>query len=211
MDVILYYLASSIAVIIVMTIMGFTRAYISYKLGDVTIKNMGKVSLNPKKHFEILGFISFLFFDFGWCAPIEISSLYYKNRKKGNVLVFILPLIVAIILAFIFNFIHLLIIRYVGSLKFISIIEIILYTIPIYFINFAIFNIIPVYPLFGQKFFQAVLPANKAIKLLQYEKFIQILVMFLLISGLLQRVLNIISSFILNIISIPIQLILGFI
>ena len=211
MNVILYYLANSIAVIIVMTIMGFTRGYTSYKLGDIAIKNMGKLSLNPKKHFEILGFIVFLFFNFGWSAPVDISSLYYKNRKKGNILVFIIPLIVAIMLAFIFNFIYLLIIRYKGYFTLIPIIGMISYTIAIYFINFAVFNIIPIYPLFGQKFFQAILPTNKAIKLSQYEKFLQILVIFLLISGLLQKVLNIISSFILAIISIPVQFILGFI
>lgn len=206
MDVILYYLALSLAAIIVITVMGFSKAYTSYKLGDVAIKNMGKVTLNPKKHFEILGFIIFIFFGYGWTAPVDTSSLYYKNRKKGNILVCVMPLMVALVCAFFsysIYFILLKILGFSGSNFFI----IFLNSLCLFFINFAIFNLIPIYPLLGQKLFQTLLPANKALKLSQYEKLIQVAVIFLLLSGLLQKVLDVISIVIITIISLPLYMI----
>lgn len=209
MDIILYYLISSLAIVIIMTVMGFTKAYTSYKLGDVAIKNMGKVSLNPKKHFEILGFIIFLFFNFGWTAPVDTSSLYYKNRKRDTILVCVVPLIVAIILAFLSNIIYSILFNVVGTGSSIDFITLFFKILTKLYVNFAVFNIIPIYPLFGQKLFQTILPINKSIKLSQYEKIFQVLIIFLLLSGLLQYVLNFISSIILLILNMPIKAILG--
>ena len=198
MDVIIHYLIISLAVIIVMTVMGFSKAYTSYKLGDVAIKNIGKVSLNPKRHFEILGFIMFVFFGYGWTAPIDTSSVYYKDRKKGNLLVSIVPFIVAFICAFICSIIYK-----------IDILPNFSSTLGILFIKFIVCNIFPIYPFFGQKLFQTVLPSNKAIKLAQYDKMLQIAFIFLLFSGFFQRFLDMLSLFILNIIFLPISFIIS--
>ena len=192
MDVILHYIIDSLAILVCITVMGFTKAYTSYKLGDVEIKNMGKVSLNPKKHFEILGFIMFLFFNYGWTAPVDTSALYYKDRKKGNILVSIVPFIVALTLAFLSFFVLRILVLNI-NLEAINPISKFFNFLTVCFINFVVFNIFPIYPLFGQKLFQAILPANKAIKLSQYEKIFQVLIIFLLLSGILDTFLNFVS------------------
>lgn len=192
MDVILHYIITSLAALVCITVMGFTKAYTSYKLGDITVKNMGKVSLNPKKHFEIIGFIIFVVFGYGWTAPVDTSALYYKDRKKGNILVSIMPFIVALILSFLSFFIFKILIE-VGNLSPLNFISVFFNNLSVLFINFLVFNILPVYPLFGQKLFQTILPANKAIKLSQYEKILQVLIIFLLLSGILNKILSIVS------------------
>lgn len=192
MDVILHYIITSLAALVCVTVMGFTKAYTSYKLGDITVKNMGKVSLNPKKHFEIIGFIMFVVFGYGWTAPADTSALYYKDRKKGNILVSIMPFIVALILSFLSFFIFKILIE-VGNLSPLNFISVFFNNLSVLFINFLVFNILPVYPLFGQKLFQTILPANKAIKLSQYEKILQVLIIFLLLSGILNKILSIVS------------------
>lgn len=192
MDVILHYIITSLAALVCVTVMGFTKAYTSYKLGDITVKNMGKVSLNPKKHFEIIGFIIFVVFGYGWTAPVDTSALYYKDRKKGNILVSIMPFIVALILSFLSFFIFKILIE-VGNLSPLNFISVFFNNLSVLFINFLVFNILPVYPLFGQKLFQTILPANKAIKLSQYEKILQVLIIFLLLSGILNKILSIVS------------------
>lgn len=207
MEIINAYLIKALAILIVITVMGFSKAYTSYKLGDIAIKNMGKVSLNPKKHFEILGFIIFIFFGYGWTAPLDTSSLYYKNRKKGNILVNTIPFLVAIIFAFLSYFIAKILTLF--NLGIVLNISVFFSILGAYFINFLVFNIFPIYPLFGQKLFQAILPSNKAIKLSQYEKMLQIVVVFLLISGILQKFLQYISLFILTMISLPVNIIFG--
>lgn len=198
MNTILSYLAMFLAAIIVVTVAGFSKAYISYKLGDKQIKAMGKVSLNPKKHFEIIGFIMLVFFQYGWCAPIETSSMYYKNRKMGNILVSVLPLGICIFLAVILKNVYVLF-PFSHSILWVFLSKLINMLI-IYFVNFSILNIIPIYPLFGEKLFQAILPPSKSFKLSQYGKVLQMIVIFLLLFGLLQKVLNIISFFILKVI-----------
>lgn len=203
MEAIMYYVISGLAIILVMSVMGFTKAYTSYKLGDIAIKNMGKVTLNPKAHFEIIGFIIFLFFNYGWNAPIETSSLYYKNRKKGNIMVCIMPFIVGIIMAFLSLACYFVVISFLGQSGYIKYIALFFNNLSVYFINFVVFNLIPIYPLYGQKLFQTLLPTNKVLMFSQYEKILQVLIIFLLLSGILQNLLNAISSFIFSIIAIP--------
>lgn len=192
-----------LAAIIVMTTMGFVKSYTSYKFGDIAIKNMGKVTLNPKKHFETIGFFLLVFTGgYGWTAPVDTSALYYKNRKRDTILVSIIPLIVALIIAFglqvVFVFIEMIKIPSIFQM-FISLF------IPILilcFVKFAIFNLIPIYPLFGQKLFQTILPANKALMLSQYDKILQVIVIMILLFGWLNFILDPIVRFIINIMSI---------
>ena len=33
------------------------HGYVSYKQGDPTARNLGRITLNPLKHFDIMGFI----------------------------------------------------------------------------------------------------------------------------------------------------------
>ncbi len=208
MITIIYYLTMCLSALFVMTVMGFSKAYTSYKLGDIAIKNKGKVSLNPKKHFEIIGFVLIAFFEYGWTAPVDTSSLYYKNRKRDNILVCVVPLIFAIILAFIFYIIAVLI----ATLEFnyISILSTFCMVTATLLVKFAVFNILPIYPLFGQKLFQTILPANKALALSQYEKIIQVLIILLVLMGYLQKVLDIVSNAILSVIGNLAMLLLGF-
>ncbi len=191
-----------LAAIIVMTTMGFIKAYTSYKFGDIAIKNMGKVTLNPKKHFEIIGFFLLVFTGgYGWTAPVDTSALYYKNRKRDTILVSVIPLIVALVIAFglqvLFIFVEMIKTPSIFQM-FISLFIPVLVT---YFVKFAVFNLIPIYPLFGQKLFQAILPTNKALMLSQYDKIIQLLVIMFLLFGWLDFILNPIVNFITSIMS----------
>lgn len=208
MTTIIYYLTMCLSALFVMTVMGFSKAYTSYKLGDIAIKNKGKVSLNPKKHFEIIGFVLIVFFGYGWTAPVDTSSLYYKNRKRDNILVCVVPLVFAIILAFVFYII--VVLTSILEINYINIISSFCMTIATLLVKFAVFNILPIYPLFGQKLFQTILPANKALALSQYEKIIQVLIILLILMGYLQKVLDIASNAILSGIGNIVILLLGF-
>lgn len=206
MYTIFYYLTLCLSALFVMTVMGFSKAYTSYKLGDIAIKNKGKVSLNPKKHFEIIGFVLIAFFGYGWTAPVDTSSLYYKNRKRDTILVNVVPLIVAIILAIILYLVALLVIKIQFDLSMISMFFMMTCSL---LIQFAIFNLLPIYPLFGQKLFQAILPTNKSLVLTQYEKIIQLLIIFLLLMGYLQKVLGFISNIVLKLIANTVTTLIG--
>lgn len=179
---------SVISIIFVIYIHELSKAYASYKLGDVSIKNTGNLTLNPLKYIDPLGFLVFLFTGYGWSNPVETSSLYYKNRKHGTLITYGLPILINFILGIvfiiIFSFTNKLIFNYLGT----------------YCIHMAVFNLIPVYPLCGQKILLTILSSDKAFFYSKIEKFIQIIVVIFLLSGHLVTILNFLVKIIINLI-----------
>ena len=78
----------------------------AYALGDDTAKREGRLTLNPLKHIEPIGFLAMLIFKFGWAKPVPINPLNFKKRKRDTLLVslagpisnFFLAILVVIIL-----------------------------------------------------------------------------------------------------------------
>ena len=45
----------------------------AYALGDDTAKSEGRLTLNPLKHIDPIGFLAMLIFKFGWAKPVPIN------------------------------------------------------------------------------------------------------------------------------------------
>ena len=52
------------------------HGYVSYKLGDPTARNLGRITLNPLKHFDIFGFICMVVARVGWAKPVPVNPRY---------------------------------------------------------------------------------------------------------------------------------------
>ncbi|MEA4973293.1 hypothetical protein SDC9_124057 [bioreactor metagenome] len=165
------------AIMLATTIHEFTRAAVSTALGDKIPKEEGRLTLNPLKHFEPIGMLIMLVCGFGWGKPVNISSLYYKDRKKGVLITAIAPTVanlvfavIAALLAIVFSNIYWL--------------SIFLMRVCYFSCCLIIYNLLPVAPMDCVKVLSVVLPANSYFKLIQYEKFIQMAFVFLLFIGL---------------------------
>ena len=79
----------------------YAHGWISYKLGDPTAKQAGRLTLNPLKHLDPLGVLCMLFFHVGWAKPVPINPCYYKNKKKGIITVSLAGPLANFILAFV--------------------------------------------------------------------------------------------------------------
>jgi Zn-dependent protease len=57
----------------------------AYKLGDTTAKDQGRITLNPLKHIDIIGFIFIVVAGFGWAKPVEFTpgALSHPRRDKA--------------------------------------------------------------------------------------------------------------------------------
>jgi Zn-dependent protease len=66
-------------IIIGLTVHEFSHAYIADKCGDPTSKDQGRVSLNPLKHIDPLGFLLLLIAGFGWAKPVEFNQKNLRN------------------------------------------------------------------------------------------------------------------------------------
>ena len=194
MDTLIYFVLEAITIIIVTTLFEYMKAFLSTIQGDTVPKSMGKLTLNPVKHFEPIGFLLFLYSGYGWANPVETSSRNYKDKETGTIITYLVPIIVFIILAVLIKIImNIVMVANNGAMMYLNVF---LAYLSRNLAAVAVFNIIPVYPMSGSWLIRCILNPNQAIKYAQYEKPLQIIVMFLLVLGLLSSVLDPIVNFI---------------
>ena len=70
-----------------LTIHEYAHALAAWKLGDDTAKRMGRLSLNPLVHLDLLGTILLFIVHFGWAKPVPVDPRNFRNPKKDMLLV----------------------------------------------------------------------------------------------------------------------------
>ena len=90
------------ALVIAVSFHEAAHAWMADKMGDPTGKNLGRVTLDPTKHFSLWGIFMFLFIGFGWGKPVPTNPRNYYNYKKGNALVAIAGVSMNMIIALLF-------------------------------------------------------------------------------------------------------------
>ena len=78
-----HYILRIPIVLLSLSVHEVAHGYVAYKLGDPTARNLGRLSLNPMKHFDLFGSLCMLLFGFGWAKPVPISTRYFKNPRSG--------------------------------------------------------------------------------------------------------------------------------
>ena len=131
----------------------FAHGYVSWKMGDPTPKEDGRLSLNPFHHLDIMGTLCLVLFHFGWAKPVRINSWYYKERKKGVFWTALAGPLANFIMAFAGMFSMGLIYKFAAGRA--GSVLVYLYNLLNYFavlnIGLGVFNLIPIPPLDGSK------------------------------------------------------------
>jgi len=68
-------------IILGLTVHEFSHAWIAHRCGDSTARDQGRITLNPLRHIDPLGFIMLLVAGFGWAKPVEFNERNLKNPK----------------------------------------------------------------------------------------------------------------------------------
>ena len=68
------------------TIHEYAHGRAALRLGDPTAKNMGRLTLNPLTHIDPFGAICLFLFNFGWAKPVPVDPRYFKDVRKGLIL-----------------------------------------------------------------------------------------------------------------------------
>lgn len=172
------------ALLIAISFHEYAHARVSYSLGDPTPKWRGRLSLNPLVHLDPIGLIMLWLFRFGWAKPVEINPSYYKEPKKGTILVSLAGPMANLILAFIAMIILKLDILRIGVL------DSFIYILFLYNLTLAVFNLIPIPPLDGSKILAGLLPARQAYEFTKLEAYGPFVLILLVYFGLLGKILN---------------------
>ncbi|MFZ7120436.1 MAG: site-2 protease family protein [Eubacteriaceae bacterium] len=172
------------ALLISITFHELAHGYTAYKLGDPTAKDMGRLTLNPIKHIDPIGFIALLILRFGWAKPVPYNPNYFEKRKQGTFLVAIAGPLTNILLALIS--IILIMILKPDNITIYSFLENLFY----FNVIFAIFNLLPVPPLDGSKLIASILPEKMETYFWKYEKYGYGVLLLLMVTDVIGYILN---------------------
>ena len=184
-EAVIHFLITIFVYLISLTVHEFSHAFAAYKMGDPTAKSMGRLTLNPFKHIDLIGFLFFIFLGVGWAKPVPINPLNFKKYRKGTRIVsivgiisnFVMGLLAAGICAILFSTVG------VGGIALAYVYDILFYFM---LVNsfLALFNLLPIPPLDGFNFISSFMKAeNKFLKFMLkngYKIFISILIVSLL-------------------------------
>ena len=88
------------------------HGWMSDRLGDPTPRASGRLTLNPLRHLDLWGTLCLLFFHVGWAKPVPINPYYYKDRKKGIILVSLAGPVMNFLVAFVSVLLEGLLVKY---------------------------------------------------------------------------------------------------
>ncbi len=181
------------------------HGYVSYKLGDPTARNLGRITLNPLKHFDIFGFICMVVARVGWAKPVPVNPRYYKNPRVGMALTAAAGPVSNLLLGFIGVFGSELTYRWVLNITFSggdATLAITVFNFFYYFaisnISLAVFNLIPVPPFDGSRIVYVFLPPKYYFGIMKYERYIMLAVLVLVYIGVLDGPLGAFMELIYN-------------
>jgi len=72
-------------IILGLTVHEYCHALAAYKLGDQTAREMGRLTFNPLKHIDLIGFLFIIIAGFGWAKPVQFNpgNLRHYRRDKA--------------------------------------------------------------------------------------------------------------------------------
>ena len=153
------FVAWLIAIIFSLTIHEFAHALAATLQGDPTSKSMGRLTLNPIAHIDVIGFLSLLLVGFGWGKPVPVNPIYFKDGKKGDILVSLAGPLANLIAIIFFG----IVIRIIASLNIVEpgnlMIQFLFFIVMINIV-LMVFNLIPLPPLDGSHVLFHLLPSK---------------------------------------------------
>ena len=139
-------IARVIIILLILPLHEFAHGYVSYKLGDMTPKYDGRLTLNPFKHLDVWGTLCLLVFHVGWAKPVRINTRNYKNKKRDTILVAAAGVVMNFLLAFVCMILHGLLYKYGSSGLILNYLYVLTYYGAVLNIGLGVFNLIPIPP-----------------------------------------------------------------
>jgi Zn-dependent protease len=163
-----------------------SHGYVAWRFGDPTARMMGRLTLNPLKHIDIIGTLMIFFIGIGWAKPVPVVFENLRNPKRDMIWVAAAGPITNIMLATASALLLRGIVAFSnpadsGSPLAMLVEPVVLMLAFSVYINLllAIFNMIPVPPLDGGRVLVGLLPYRQAAALSRVEPYGMIIIIAL--------------------------------
>ena len=170
----LYYLIRALVTLVAIPFHEAGHALAAWLLGDPTARREGRLSLNPFRHFDLMGTLCMVLAGVGWAKPVSTDPRNFKNPKAGMALTALAGPVANLLLAYLAMVVWKLLYYWapvtVGTvfaarfLQYLVMMD----------VSLAVFNLIPVPPLDGSRILLVVLPRQMYFGLMRYERYIMI-------------------------------------
>jgi Zn-dependent protease len=133
----------------------FAHAWMASKCGDNTAARMGRLTLNPMAHLDVMGSLMILFVGFGWAKPVPVDSRNLSDPRKDMMKVAAAGPLSNLLLAMLAGMAW----RLLGGINFLldTNFPVLIFYFTQINISLAVFNLIPVSPLDGSQIFSGYL------------------------------------------------------
>lgn len=149
------------ATLIAISMHEYAHGYVSYRLGDITPKLDGRLTLNPFRHLDVWGTLCLLVFHVGWAKPVRINTRNYKNPRRDMILVASAGVVMNFIMAFVFMFFYGIMYKFGTSGVILNYLYVLCYYGAIMNVGLGVFNLIPIPPLDGSNILAELYPGVK--------------------------------------------------
>jgi Zn-dependent protease len=168
------------------------HGFVAYRLGDPTASRMGRLSFNPIVHVDLFGTIilpAILImtkspFLFAWAKPVPVNPAYFRNPRKGMMLVAMAGpatnLAIAIVLSVLLHLSGSFLPAFLAkTFAWVSLINVML----------MVFNLIPIPPLDGSRIVARFLKGRALWHYMKLERYGMFIVFGLLFLGVISTIL----------------------
>jgi Zn-dependent protease len=185
-------------ILFAVTVHEVAHGWMAYKLGDPTAFMLGRLTLNPLKHIDLVGtvivpllMISLGGVLFGWARPVPINWRNLHHPRRDVALVALAGPASNLLMAIIWAFIGKLGFLMVGIIHENAVALVYMGAAGVMFnVLLMVLNLIPIPPLDGSRIIACFLPTRAAILYARLEPYGFFIIMFLLFTGTLLQVID---------------------
>lgn len=171
----------------------YAHGWVARRRGDNTAEMMGRLTMNPVAHMDMIGtlilpLISIVLATpifFGWAKPVPVNARNLKNPRVDMFWIALAGPVSNILLAIVGSVLIALVAKYMLGVSYASGLIEILKTFIVTNLFLAFFNILPLHPLDGGKVLARFLPLEWNHKLEQNEHITSMILMGLVLTGVL--------------------------
>lgn len=151
----------------------FAHAYAAYKMGDETAYRLGRMTLNPLKHLDVIGSVVMPLLSFasnfgliGWAKPVPVTPINFRKPRRDDIIVSAAGPVMNLLLAFVCALLTVILINFRASF---SLPQGLISALINYGIGFNVFlcffNLLPIPPLDGSHILYAAFPNEVTAKI----------------------------------------------